>query len=181
LILVKDRLDLSGYIYWLYLYDKMPTRRKGGEGMDWLVVLHVLAIVVWIGGVAFVTAIVFPVLTGMEDSMAKVTFFMRFEKRFQFLAKVCVILAGGSGILLFWQRGAFSGLTGDEAILIGYKFFIWLIFAVLLFGGEQRLMGTLFSQNTPPEVALRRLAVFHWVVLILSLIAIVAGIKLVRG
>ncbi len=149
--------------------------------MDWLVILHVLSIVVWIGGVSFVTAIVFPVLTGMEDSMEKATFFMRFEKRFQLLAKLCVILAGGSGIFLFWQRGAFSHLTTEEAILIGYKCFVWLVYAVLLFGAEQRLMGSLFSKNTPPEVALRRLAIFHWVVLILSFIAIVAGIKLVRG
>jgi len=149
--------------------------------MDWLVILHVLSIVVWIGGVAFVTAIVLPVLKEMEDLMAKATFFMRFEKRFQFLAKLCVILAGGSGVLLFWERGAFSHLSGEEAFLIGYKFFVWLIYAVLLFGAERRLMGTLFSPDTPPEVAFRRLAIFHWAVLILSLIAIVAGIRLVRG
>jgi cytochrome b subunit of formate dehydrogenase len=117
----------------------------------------------------------------MEDSMAKVSFFMGFERRFQFLAKLCVILAGGSGIGLFWERGAFSSLTGEEAILLAYKFFVWLVFAVLLFGAEQRLMGTLVSKDTPPEVAMRRLAIFHWVVLILSLIAIVAGIKLARG
>ena len=149
--------------------------------MDWLIYLHVLSIVVWIGGVAFVTAIVFPALAGMEDSMAKVSFFMGFEKRFQFLAKVCVILAGGSGILLFWQRGAFSGLTTDEAFLLGSKFLVWLTFLVLLFGAEKRLMGVLVSEKTSPEKAFRRLAIFHWVVLILSLIAIVAGIRLVRG
>jgi uncharacterized membrane protein len=149
--------------------------------MDWLVYLHVLAIVIWIGGVAFVTAIIFPTLAGMEDSMAKVSFFMGFERRFQFLAKICVIVAGGSGILLFWQRGGFSSLSGDEAFLLGYKFLIWLIFAVLLFGAEKRLMGSLVSEQTAPQNALRRLAVFHWVVLILSLIAIVAGIRLVRG
>lgn len=149
--------------------------------MDWLVYLHVLSIVVWIGGVAFVTAIVFPTLAGMEDSMAKVNFFMGFERRFQFLAKVCVVLAGASGILLFWQRGAFSTLASDEAFLIGYKFLVWAVFALLLFGGEKRLMGALVSGETSPETAFKRLAIFHWVVLILSLFAIIAGIRLVRG
>jgi hypothetical protein len=39
--------------------------------MDWLVYLHVLSIVIWIGGVAFVTAILLPTLKGMEDSIGK--------------------------------------------------------------------------------------------------------------
>jgi len=149
--------------------------------MNWLVYFHVLSVVIWIGGVAFVTAIVLPVLTRMEDSMAKVSFFVAFEKRFQFLAKIFVILAGASGILMFWNRGAFASLTGEEAALLGYKFLVWLTFAILLFGGEKRLMGALVSQKMTPEKAFRRLSLFHWFVLILSLMAIVAGIRLVRG
>ncbi len=149
--------------------------------MDWLVYFHVLSIVVWIGGVAFVTAIVFPTLAGMEDSMAKVSFFMGFERRFQLLAKICVVIAGASGVLLFWQRGAFAVLTSDETVLLGYKLFVWLTFLILLFGAEQRLMKALVSEKTAPEEVLRRLSIFHWFVLILSLIAVVAGIKLVRG
>ena len=149
--------------------------------MNWLVYLHLLSIVIWIGGVAFVTAIVFPVLGRMEDSMVKVSFFMGFEKRFQLLAKIFMIIAGVTGILLFWQRGAFASLARDETVLLGYKFFVWLIYAILLFGAEKRLMRTLVSQKTPPEKAFKRLSIFHWVVLILSLIAIVAGIRLVRG
>jgi uncharacterized membrane protein len=149
--------------------------------MEWLVYFHVLSVVIWIGGVAFVTVIVFPVLARMEDSMAKVNFFLGFEKRFQVLAKACVVIAGLSGGLLFWQRGAFALLTADEAVLLGYKFLIWLIFAILLFGAEQRLMRVLVSQKTAPETALQRLSVFHWVALILSLVAVVAGLRLARG
>jgi len=149
--------------------------------MGWLIYIHLLSIVIWIGGVAFVTAIILPVLGRMEDSMAKVSFFMGFEKRFQLLAKICVIVAGATGILMFQQRGAFASLTGEETFLIGYKFLVWLIFAVLLFGGEKRLMGTLVSQKTSPEKAFKRLSIFHWVALILSLLAIMAGVRLVRG
>jgi uncharacterized membrane protein len=149
--------------------------------VNWLVYFHVLSVVIWIGGVAFVTSIVFPVLTHMEDSMAKVTFFMGFEKRFQILAKIFLVIVGATGILLFWERGAFASLTGDEPALLGYKVFVWLTYAILLFGGEKRLMETLVPQKTPPEKAFRRLSIFHWVVLILSLIAVVAGIRLVRG
>jgi hypothetical protein len=39
----------------------------------------------------------------------------------------------------------------------------------------------LVSQKTAPETALQRLSVFHWVALILSLVAVVAGLRLARG
>ncbi|MBM4349270.1 MAG: hypothetical protein FJ106_05200 [Deltaproteobacteria bacterium] len=149
--------------------------------MEWLVYLHVLSVVIWIGGVAFVTAIVFPVLARMEDSMAKVSFFIGFEKRFQLLAKFLVVLVGFTGIILFFHRGGFMGLAGEEMMLLGYKFFIWLFYFVLLFGAEKRLMSTLVSPTTPVEKAFKRLTLFHWSVLTLSLLAIIAGIRLVRG
>lgn len=149
--------------------------------MEWLIYLHILSVVIWIGGVAFVTSIVFPILTRMEDSMAKVSFFMGFEKRFQLLAKILVVIVGLTGIILFLQRGGFSSLNLEETLLLSYKFFIWLFYFILLFGAEKRLMSTLVSPNTPVEEAFKRLSLFHWVVLILSLIAIVSGIRLVRG
>ncbi len=149
--------------------------------MEWFVYLHVLSVVIWIGGVAFVTAIVLPVLTRMEDSMAKVSFFIGFEKRFQLLAKILVVIVGATGIILFFHRGGFVSLNQEETLLLGYKFFIWLFYFALLFGAEKRLIATLISPKTPPDRAFRRLSVFHWVVLILSLIAVVGGIRLVRG
>ncbi len=149
--------------------------------MAWLVYIHVLSVVIWIGGVAFVTAIVFPVLGRMEDSMSKVTFFIGFEKRFQLLAKILVVIVGVTGILLFLERGGFSALTAEETALLGYKFIIWLFYLVLLFGAEKRLMVTLISPKTTPEKAFKILSTFHWIVMILSFIAIIAGIRLVRG
>lgn len=149
--------------------------------MEWFVYLHVLSVVIWVGGVAFVTTIVFPVLARMEDSMAKVSFFIGFEKRFQLLAKILVIIVGATGFILFFHRGGFVSLGSKETMLLGYKFFIWLFYFVLLFGAEKRLISALVSPQTPVEKAFKRLSIFHWVVLILSLLAIVAGIKLVRG
>lgn len=149
--------------------------------MERLIYLHVFSVVIWIGGVAFVTMIIFPVLTRMEDSITKITFFIGFEKRFQLLAKIMVLVAGATGISLFLYRGGFGGLTSEETFLLGYKFFIWLFYFVLLFGAEKRLMATLISPQMPPEKAFKRLSLFHWVVLTLSFMAIGAGIRMVRG
>lgn len=149
--------------------------------MGLLIYIHVLSVVIWIGGVAFVTAIILPVLGRMEDSMAKVSFFIGFERRFQLLAKILVVIVGTTGIILFFYRGGFFNISSEETILFGYKFFVWLFYFVLLFGAEKRLMSTLVSSKTPPEKAFKRLSIFHWIVLILSLLAIIAGIRLTRG
>lgn len=117
--------------------------------MIWLVYLHVISVVIWIGGVSFVTLIVFPALGRMEDSMAKVSFFMGFEKMFQLLAKILIIIVGSTGILLFLERGGFVALTQEETFLLSYKFFIWLFYFILLFGAEKRLMAFLFLQRQP--------------------------------
>ncbi len=147
-------------------------------GYSIVIVLHVVAVVLWIGGVGFVTMVLFPALQVMEDSMEKVKFFLRFEKRFSIFAKIYIVLVGITGVFLFINRGGFGGLTTGEVNLLGFKVFIWLLFAILLFGAERRLMKVLISSQTAPDVAFRRLSLFHWVMLILTLIAIAFGVAI---
>lgn len=55
---------------------------------DWLTltrVLHVLEVVVWIGGVAFVTAVVLPALHMIDDAELRVGLFERLENRFTWI------------------------------------------------------------------------------------------------
>ncbi len=46
-----------------------------------LIAVHVLGVVIWIGGVAFVTIIVFPMILRLEGSLEKVIFFQGIEHR----------------------------------------------------------------------------------------------------
>lgn len=144
--------------------------------MDVFIMIHVMGVVLWIGGVGFATIVIFPTLRGIEDSMEKVRFFLGVERRFSKLAKAYVIVVGITGIYLFFQRGGFGGLNTEMAIILAFKVFVWLLFAVLLFGAEKRLMNILISSQTAQEKAFQRLSLFHWVMLILSLLAIAGGI-----
>ena len=40
-----------------------------------LIAVHVIGVILWIGGVAFVTMVVFPMIMRMENSLEKVLFF----------------------------------------------------------------------------------------------------------
>lgn len=53
-----------------------------------LIAIHVVTVVLWIGGVAFVTIIIFPMLLRMEDSFEKVMLFQRVENKFAKQARI---------------------------------------------------------------------------------------------
>ena len=52
-----------------------------------LIAVHVIGVVLWIGGVAFVTMVVFPMIMRLENSLEKVLFFQGVEHRFAKIAK----------------------------------------------------------------------------------------------
>lgn len=134
-------------------------------------IIHILSIVVWIGGVSFVTLVTFPMILRMEKSLEQVMMFQGIEHRFANIAKTMVILAGLSGFYLIYEKGTSLGVW----IMI----FVWAFYAALLFGLEKFIFKKLFSR--PDEQADMKkvftlLQGFHWIVLGLSFLAIAAGI-----
>ena len=135
-------------------------------------IIHVLSIVVWIGGVAFVTMIVFPMIQRTDNSLEQVLMFQGTEHRFSKIAKVMVIVAGLSGFYLITVKGTGTGVW----IMIS----VWAVYASLLFFLEKILFKKLFTKPSGEELNTKeiffRLQVFHWVVLALSFTAVAAGI-----
>lgn len=135
-------------------------------------IIHVLSIVIWIGGVAFVTIIMFPMIQRTKNSLEQVMMFQGVEHRFSKIAKVLVILTGLSGLYLLYEKGLSSGVW----IMI----FVWTLYASLLFFLEPILFKKLFAkpsgEQLKTELIFFRLQVFHWFVLTLSFFAIAAGI-----
>jgi uncharacterized membrane protein len=142
-----------------------------------LIAIHVLGVVIWIGGVAFVTIIIFPMITRMESSMEKVLFFQGVEHRFAKIAKLSVIIVGLTGVGLLHITGEWNLLfkwsgIGPTLMLIVWTFYV----LVLLFEG--RLFKVIFRGKAQQDTAkvFLRLTVFHWVILGLSLLAVVVGV-----
>ncbi len=104
--------------------------------------------------------------------------FLGVERRFARLAKVYVITAGLTGVMLFLRRGGFEGFGGGLGIMFGFKIFVWLLFFILLFGAEKHLMKIIASQQTTPEKVFKRMILFHWFMLTLSGTAIAFGLML---
>ncbi|UCE72325.1 MAG: hypothetical protein JSU99_03170 [Nitrospiraceae bacterium] len=134
-------------------------------------IIHVLSVVVWIGGVAFVTLVTFPMILREEKSLEQVMMFQGVEHRFAKIAKLMVILAGLSGLYLLFEKGLSPGVW----IMI----VVWTFYAALLFGLEKLIFKKIFSKPTDKldtRKVFNILQGFHWVVLTLSALAIAAGI-----
>ncbi|MDI6801280.1 MAG: hypothetical protein QMD01_04405 [Thermodesulfovibrionales bacterium] len=147
-----------------------------------LIAIHVIGVVIWIGGVAFVTMTVFPMIIRMESSMEKVLFFQGVEHRFAKIAKLCVLIAGLTGAWLLSITDRWSILFERAGVGPSVMLVVWVFYVlVLLFEG--RLFKMIFRGDAQQDTAkiFIRLTAFHWVVLGLSLIAIFVGVLSAHG
>jgi len=147
-----------------------------------LIAVHVLGVVIWIGGVAFVTMTVFPMILRMESSLEKVMFFQGVEHRFAKIAKLSVAIVGLTGAWLLYLTGEWKILfklsgVGPTLMLIVWAFYV----LVLLFEG--RLFKAIFKGEAQQDTAkiFVAMSIFHWVVLGLSLLAVAVGVWAAHG
>jgi putative copper export protein len=133
--------------------------------------IHVVSIIIWIGGVAFVTMVTFPMILRVDNSLEQVLMFQGVEHRFAGIAKVMVILAGVTGLYLINIKGTSIGVW----IMI----FVWAFYASLLFGLEKMIFKKIFSKPSGKDDTRKVFVIlqtFHWFVLGLSFLAVAAGI-----
>ena len=134
--------------------------------------LHVLAVVLWIGGVAMVTLVVLPAARAARDP----SFFERVEKRFASQTRWTLVLAGLSGLYLVERLGLWVRFAEARFWWMHAMVALWVVYALALFVLEPFWLRARFADRMrrDPEGALRRMERHHWLVLILSL-ATVAG------
>ena len=73
--------------------------------MDELVfarVLHVLGVVLWIGGVAMVTTVLLPTLARMPSAIEAMAFFEQFRRRFAAQARISTLFVGVTGFYMVY-------------------------------------------------------------------------------
>jgi len=147
-----------------------------------LTALHVLSIVLWIGGVAFVTIIVFPMIMRMENSLEKVLFFQGVEHRFAKIAKASVTIAGITGLWLLYTTGEWRILFTWTGIGPTLMLIVWTLYVVILLF-EGRLFKAIFGGEAQHDTSkiFFRLTVFHWFILGMSLLAVAVGVWAAHG
>ena len=142
--------------------------------------IHVLSVVIWIGGVYFVTFVVLPVLKQTHDAVGR---FEAVEIQFTKHARIVVTLAGLSGFYMLYQLDGWNWYQSADYWWVHAMTILWLIFTFVLFVAEPFFLHAWFIREAEaaPERTLAIACRFHQVMTLLSLIAIAAAIYGVHG
>jgi len=139
--------------------------------------VHVLAVLLWIGGVAFVTTTLLPACRALAEPDQRIALFETLEHRFAWQARITTVAAGASGFWLahrldLWWRFAAGAEWWWMHTMVG----LWGIFTLMLFVLEPFVLRRWFAEQArrDPERVFARIERMHRVLLALSL-ATVAG------
>ena len=160
------------------------------EGLIAARVLHVLGVVVWIGGVALVTTVLLPATRRMTTPAARLQFFESIERRFATQARITTLVTGASGLYLvhaldLWQRFAHVEYWWMHSMVA-----VWAAFTLVLFVVEPLVHrksskkltnpGDAGESGSPaqrdPKRAFARIVRLHWALLVVSLVTIAGAV-----
>ena len=151
-------------------------------------VLHLLLAIIWIGGLAFITILILPMIVKMAHPLEKVLLFQRIEHRFAPMARVYSALVGVTGFIMFFSLGLQDVLFTKAGHPLLFMIVVWIFWIIMLFGLEplivKKMLDRLASEKGEGmeiEDVFNRMNVLHWVLLALSLAAAAAGVIFAHG
>lgn len=138
-------------------------------------VLHVLSVVLWIGGVAMVTLVLVPGVTGEPDAFNR---FDSIERRFATQSRITVLLAGLSGFYMVWRLDLWARFAELQFWWMHAMVAVWLIFTAVLFVLEPFLLHDWFRSRAlrDPRGTMLLIQRLHWVLLTVSLITVAGAV-----
>jgi len=141
-------------------------------------VLHVLGVVLWIGGVAMVTLVLLPTLKQMTSPAEAMAFFSDFRRRFAAQARATTLLVGLSGIYMTFVLDAWYRFIQWQYWWMHTMVIIWLLFTFMLFVAEpkaRKKIQPLAAQNITAQT-FAKIQRKHMTLLVLSLITIAGAV-----
>lgn len=141
--------------------------------MSIAILVHLLGVVWWIGGVAFVTTVLFPEIR--RDPANSMQRFRAVHRRFAPQARTAILLVGISGAWMLYRLGLWQVMDQPDAWWLYAMIIVWTIFFLMLFvlgplNVLQRIMSG--SMQSDPARRFKRMHHLHVVLLALALITI---------
>jgi uncharacterized membrane protein len=140
--------------------------------------LHVLAVVIWIGGVSMATTVMLPAVRRGDLGKDPLRAFDAIEHRFVWQARFAVLVVGLSGLYMIWRLDLWDRFQSATFWWMHAMVGVWFLFAFFLFVAEPFILQRYFRRwaAAQPEAAFARLHRAHWVLLVLSLVTIFGAV-----
>jgi uncharacterized membrane protein len=136
--------------------------------------LHIIGVVVWIGGVCMATTVVLPAVRTGALGSDPLRAFQAIEHRFVWQARAAVLIVGLTGLYMtykldLWARFATLSFWWMHAMVL-----VWALFFFMLFVGEPLVLRRVFPAWAArhPAKAFAWLHRVHIALLTLSLVTI---------
>jgi uncharacterized membrane protein len=145
--------------------------------------LHVIGVVLWIGGVAFVTTVLIPSLKNINDSTNKLELFEQLEGKFSFQAKLATLVTGISGFYMVEVMNAWGRYQQLQFWWMHLMTLIWFIFTLVLFVLEPLFLHQWFHEQAVKNNAktFSQVHTIHKILLALSLLAVLGAVAGAHG
>lgn len=140
--------------------------------------VHVLAVVLWIGGVAMVTTVLLPAIRRLSLSENPVVLFERVERRFAFQARILTVVAAASGFYMLHRMDAWWRYLSPASWWLHAMTLVWLVFTIILFVLEPLVLHQKLARRAErdPQGTLTLIQRAHWGLLALSLITLIGAV-----
>lgn len=140
--------------------------------------IHVLGVILWIGGVAMVTTFLTPILQEVESNEERISLFEAIESRFARQARVTTLTTGLSDFLMLEIVNGWSRYGTLQYWWIHAMTLMWAIFTLMLFVLEPLVLHKSFLKRAreDPARTFRVARTMHWVLLTASLVTVAAAV-----
>jgi uncharacterized membrane protein len=141
-------------------------------------VLHVLAVVLWIGGVGMVTTVLLPAIRRSYPAAQRFAVFHAMEARFAWQARFTTAVAGLSGFYMAWRLDLWGRFRSADFWWMHAMVLTWLVFTTMLFVVEPLFLERLLPRRATaaPESTYRLVEWLHRVLLVLSLLTVAGAV-----
>jgi uncharacterized membrane protein len=145
--------------------------------------LHVVSIVHWIGGVAFVTLVLLPAVRRLAAPQDSVAMFEQIERRFAAQARISTLVAGLSGFWMTARLDAWSRFADHRFWWMHAMLGVWAIFTLMLFVLEPLVLHRWFLRRakSDPEATYALIQRLHAVLLTASVVAVAGAVLGAHG
>jgi uncharacterized membrane protein len=139
--------------------------------------LHVAGVVLWIGGVGFVTTVLLPSVRRIAAPAERLALFESIETRFAWQARATTLLVGASGAWMLTLLGAWGRYRMPAFWWLHAMTAIWAVFTLMLFVAEPLWLRRAFldAAARDPERAFARVERMHRVLLGASLLTVLGA------
>ncbi|KAA3649665.1 MAG: hypothetical protein DWP98_06610 [Bacteroidetes bacterium] len=141
-------------------------------------VIHVLAVVMWIGGVSMVTTVLIPAIKKLKSKEEQIDTFEKIEGRFAFQAKITTLLTGLSGFYMLYVIDGWHRYFELQYWWLHAMTFVWIIFTLILFVFEPYFLHKIFRTYAEknPAKTFSFMHKAHIILLTISFITIIGSV-----